>query len=452
MTDQHRAEWMSCAGTDYVDTPNIDFIAERGLRFTRASCTSPLCAPSRCSLAGGVYPHRLGVMENARNFPAGHPTYYQKLREAGYRVGVVGKTDLHKADHFLGANGDLPIMYHLGFTDAHQTEGKMNAAMPKQHLSRFDLDNFELAGPYQAYLQQKGALERFVLDYKKRSGLPVSYAEPSALDSGDFHDSYIGMKACEFLEQVSEESPWHYFVSFVGPHDPWDAPAEYVKRFEDREYPESIADSLEGKPHWVQKKAAKHGKGLTDEQLNRVKQHYAGAIKLLDDWIGRILDVLKRRGQLDNTVIMFCADHGEMLGDHGLLQKQVMYEGALRVPLIVSAPGQMRFGATDTLVELVDLYPTILQLAGAPCDESALDGKSFAPIIYGEKETHKAYQISELQHTSMIFDGKYKLIHSVNDSSELYDLESDPQELRNVYETSPDVVGRLNKQLKQLLK
>lgn len=450
MTDQHRADWMSCAGTDFVETPNLDFIAENGVRFTRAVCNSPLCAPSRCSLAAGVYPHRVGVLDNQSNFPIQYPTYYQKLREYGYRTGVVGKTDLHKPDHFLGANGDLPLMYHLGFTDAHETEGKMSAA--KSTDRSYNLDSFTLAGPYQAYLQGKGVLASFVMDYEKRAKEPVAYAYPSVLQSEDFHDSYIGRKACEFLEQVNTDSPWHYFVSFVGPHDPWDAPEDYVKPYHDRTFPPSIPALTEGKPQWVRNKAAKFSKGLTEDGLQRVKQHYAGAVKLLDDWIGRILEVLKLRDMLDNTVLIFCSDHGEMLGDHGLLQKSVMYEGALRVPLVVSMPGQRKLGVSDAMVELVDLYPTILELAGVPYDAAKLDGKSFVPLLQGDSGLHKDRQVSLIRNSSMIFDGRYKLIQNVNDATELYDLENDPAELRNVIDELPRVAAKLSGQLNRLCK
>lgn len=450
MADQFRADWMSCVGNGFVETPNLNAIAETGVRFTKAICNSPLCAPSRAALAAGKYPHRLGLLDNTVNFPLDQPTYYQALRKAGYRVGVVGKTDLHKPEHFYGRNGDRPFMYHLGFTDVVDTEGKVNAA----RYGKLEYEKSavkELAGPYQRYLEGKGVLDSFVADYDFRhEKAPVWYADQSSLCVEDYHDSYIGRKACDFLEDVSDESPWHLFVSFVGPHDPWDAPAEYLKMFNSKSFPDSIKDTMEEKPEWVKKKSSKMSKGLSEEDLLKVKCNYAAMIKLIDDWTGRILSILEKRGLKDNTVIIFCADHGEMMGDHGLFQKSVMYEGALRIPLLISHPQFKASKADDSLVELIDLCPTILDIAGIGFNRDVLDGKSLLQVLKGGTEPHKEYQLSELQNTRMIFDGKYKFIQNYNDIDELYDLENDTKELYNVIKDSPEVKKRLLGALREI--
>ncbi|MDR6880928.1 hypothetical protein J2X61_002677 [Bacillus sp. 3255] len=232
-------------------------------------------------------------------------------------------------------NGDLPIMYQLGFTDPHETEGKMNAAFRRNGLMSFDIkpdQDDHIAGPFQSYLRDQGRLSDFVEDYRKRfAEWKYYHAWPSPLPAEHFHDSYIGRKSCEFLEQVSGEAPWHLFVSFVGPHDPWDAPASYVDAFPDQTFPPSIEDDHANKPEWIKKKAKKHTAGMTESELHQVKRHYGAAIKLIDDWVGNILDTLEQKGLSDQTVIIFCADHGEMMGDHGLFQKSTMYEGALRM-------------------------------------------------------------------------------------------------------------------------
>jgi arylsulfatase A-like enzyme len=460
MVDQYRADWLSCAGTSFVHTPNIDRIAERGVRFEKASCNSPVCGPSRCSLAAGLYPHRLGNLENFVNYPAEQPTYYQALRQAGYRVAIVGKSDLHKGDHFYGMNGDLPFMYHLGFTDPHETEGKMNAAFRRNELMNFDIDpdhDDHIAGPYQSYLRDQGLLDSFVQDYRQRFGNWKFYnAWPSPLPAEHFHDSYIGRKSCEFLEQVSSDAPWHLFVSFVGPHDPWDAPAEYVDAFPDTTFPDSIKDDLSNKPEWVKYKAKKQTGGMSDEELTNVKRHYGAAIKLIDDWVGKILDTLEHKGLSDDTVIIFCADHGEMMGDHGLFQKNTMYEGALRIPLIISDPRDSgtagACNTSDALAELVDLHPTILELAGVEYKQSSLDGKSLVPILNSAEAQHKPFQLSELNNTRMIFDGRYKLVENHNDINELYDLLEDPQELKNIFKERAELSQQLMKKMATLRK
>ncbi|MCR8632160.1 sulfatase [Paenibacillus radicis (ex Xue et al. 2023)] len=447
MVDQFRFDWMSCSGTWFVETPHIDRIAARGIRFQQAACNSPVCGPSRCSLAAGVYPHRVGNLENFINYPLEQPTYYQALRQAGYRVAVVGKTDFHKGDHFYGMNGDLPLMYHLGFTDPHQTEGKMNAAFRRSQLTNFDMDpdnDNHIAGPYQFYLREHGLLTAFVEDYRLRlAKSKVWKAWPSPLPAEHFHDSYIGRKSCEFLEQVTSEVPWHLFVSFVGPHDPWDAPAQYVDAFLDKTFPDSIKDTLDNKPEWIKKKVKKQTEGMSEQDVNQVKRHYGAAIKLIDDWVGNMLNSLEQRGLSDNTVVIFCADHGEMMGDHGLFQKSTMDEGALRIPLIIADPRETKTGTSGALAELMDLHPTILDLAGVEYMQSRLDGKSLVPQIKFETEHHKEYQFSELNNVRMIFDGRYKFIENHNDLNELYDLQNDPHELVNIIQDCPELAKRL---------
>ena len=183
MADQHRSDWMGCAGAEWVHTPHLDALAERGTRFTRAACNSPLCAPSRATLASGRRCSDIGVMNNGHLFPYDVPTYYQHLRAAGYRVGCVGKTDLHKIDHWEGVHGDRPLMQHLGFTDATETEGKMSAGQM--------WDDGPVC-PYQHYLAKRGLLERFVEDYSHtRKGQPTWYAADSVLPAEAFHDEWI---------------------------------------------------------------------------------------------------------------------------------------------------------------------------------------------------------------------------------------------------------------------
>lgn len=449
MADQFRADWLSCAGFP-ISTPNIDRIAAKGIRFTQASCSCPLCTPSRAALATGKYPHNCGVVVHDAVLPRDETTYYQLLRKSGYRVGAVGKTDLHKAVHYYGKDGNPPLMYHYGFTDLCETEGKMNAAWPARKDGKPFFANpgapGELipVGPYQHMLFKKGEMEAFTKDYidrlRSKRGF---YAAPSVLPEEDFHDRFVGEKACEMLENFPKEDPWHLFVSFVGPHDPWDPPKSYYERFADADFPDSVQDDLSGKPEWVKKRAGKQCGGMTEENLLRMKRHYAGSIALIDDWVGRILDTLEARGEADRTIVVFTADHGEMMGDHGMIQKSVMYEGALRVPLIISAPWMTGPSESDSLAELIDLAPTFLELADADFNRHDMDACSLLPLLKGEKKEHKPFQLSELINTQMIYDGRWKWIRSFNDRDELYDLQEDPQELHNRIDERPDILARL---------
>jgi choline-sulfatase len=403
-------------------------------------------------------------MSNSENYPLDRTTYYQLLRKNGYRVSAIGKTDLHKPDHFYGENGDTPIMYHLGFTDICDTEGKMNAAFRRTqgHHKGLAFHDYggderipasELAGPYQRYLKSKGHLTEFSRDYNARLfDKPAWYSGESVLSAEDFHDSYIGRKACDYLQTVGDESPWHLFVSFVGPHDPWDAPAEYYERFRNKTFPAPPEDSMDGKPGWAKNKSHGCSMGMTPDDLQEVKRHYAGMITLIDDWVGRMLAVLDARGLRDDTAIIFCSDHSEMLGEHGMFTKACMYEGALRVPLIIALPGVEGGRVDEGLAENVDLFPTILDMAGVSYDKGVLDGESLLPPLKGGAKIQRTHQFSELAHTRMVYDGRYKLIESFNDANELYDLESDPHELCNVLPENRKQAQKLLAAMRQVMR
>ncbi|MCL2833281.1 MAG: sulfatase-like hydrolase/transferase [Treponema sp.] len=469
MADQFRGDWMSCAGTDFVNTPNIDKIADRGVRFCSAACNGPLCAPSRSSIAGGVYPHRLGVMSNNENFPIDNETYFRILRKHGYRVSLIGKSDLHKPDRFNGRSGSLPLMYHLGFTDLTETEGKMNACfrMPGPPASGIGFEDFvhdadvpdkALAGPYQKYLMDKGLLLDFANDFNDRLfKKPVWYSGVSVLPAEDYQDSFIGKKACEFLENVNDDSPWHLFVSFVGPHDPWDAPAEYFKRFKNKDFPvpepvPADSNAAKNKPAWIAKKTNTASAGMSSGDLVNIKRHYAAMITLIDDWIGKMLAILDSKGLREETAVIFTSDHGEMLGDHGQFTKNCMYEAALRVPLIISLPGLQGGRTEHGMAELVDLYPTILDIAGINYDRAGLDGQSLLPVVKENKKIDRELQFSELANTRMIFDGKYKFIENYNDLNELYDLENDPGEQENLLPQNPFIGKTLLRKMREICK
>lgn len=283
---------------------------------------------------------------------------------------VSGKSDLHKKVRYLGRR-PLPIIYHLGFSESRETEGKMNSALFNQKED----GSVQPWGPYQQYLESvaPGNLEKLHADYIDRMrNKPVYYAAPSVLPADQFLDTFIGRDACDFLETIDDDAPWHFFVSFAGPHNPWDPPKEELDKLGNKVYPKTPHDTLEGKPEWVKRRAAR-AKDMTDDDLNNTKLHYDGAIQVIDYWVGQMLDVLERRNLLDNTIIIFAADHGEMMGEHGLFAKTTMYEGALRIPLLIHLPGMDKAAICDAPAMLMDLAPTILELTGTSYDATAMD-------------------------------------------------------------------------------
>ena len=441
MSDQHRADWLGCAGANWVKTPNIDDLAERGVRFRMAACDSPVCAPSRSALASGQRCSAIGVLSNRDLYPLDVPTYYQALRASGYRVGCVGKTDLHKIDHWEGIQGDRPIMYHLGFTDPMETEGKQSAG------------RYAMQGvcPYTHYLVQNGLDKAFFDDYERRR--PVWSSGDSVLPLHAYHDDFVGRNACRFLETVSAETPWHYFVSFVGPHNPWDAPKEYSSRYRPEDMPaeRAIQDPMQDKPEIYRTRHDEHSRDLTRERLAAAMLHYSGMVTLIDDYVGRFAAILKERGLWENTVIIYSSDHGEMMGDHGMFAKSTYFEQALRIPLLIAGPGIRPRGSVDALVQLSDLAPTILELADLGCPGD-MQSRSLVPILRGKADTAREFQVSELADSRMLFDGRYKFVEHDNDKDELYDLEEDPRELRNLAGHTRTRSLEMKNRLHQLLK
>ena len=254
------------------------------------------------------------------------------------------------------------------------------------------------------------------------------------------------------MRDVPAESPWHYFVSFVGPHNPWDSPSEYMTSYRNAPMPGAIADPMQGKTAWQRKKAERMTGGMSAEDLAEVQRQYCGMVELIDTWLGRMVSVLKSRGMYENTVIIYCADHGELLGDHGLFTKQSYYESSVRVPIIAAGPGVEAQGDCDALVELFDLAPTVLELAGAePLPE--MTARSLMPVLSGDIAEHRDYQLSELGTSEgnaasrMVFDGRHKLIERAGDITQLYDLAGDPAELMNLAEREPAMVSRLHELL-----
>lgn len=440
MADQHRHDWLGAAGASWVATPNLDRLATRAVRFAQATCNSPLCAPSRISLATGLQPHRLGALSNAAFLPTGAATYYQTLRDAGYRVGFVGKIDLHKPDPYNGRDGNLPITYSYGFTDPVECEGKAHAGAGWDWERNQPRPN----GPYNQYLLARDKLHIFCENYRRRQHTPVWYAEDSVLSTEETEDSYIGRRACRFLEQVADDLPWHLFVSFVGPHDPWDPPSEFGEHFRNAPIPAPISDPLHDKPAWQRKKAQRQA-GASPDQVTRVRRQYTAALELIDTQIGRIFETLERRGQTGRTYVVYSSDHGEMLGDHGFYQKSIAYEAALRVPLLVAGPN-IGAGVSEGLVELSDVNPTLLELAGlVPCRR--LDARSFVPLLHDSKAEYRVDALSALTNFRVLRTHRHKLIDNYNDIPELYDLQDDPQELHNLAGKRSDLVATMRRRL-----
>ncbi len=435
MDDQHRHDYLSAAGATFVRTPNLDRLAERGIRFSQCVTNAPVCAPARIGLASGYQPARLGCLDNNCYLPRHITPYYARLRDAGYRVGCVGKLDLAKPDPYNGRHGDRPRVFGWGFTHPVECEGKMHAGMADQPR-----------GPYGFWLQEQGLFKRFRADYAARRarGWIEGASHDSILPEDAFEDAYIGRRAVEWMDTVPDDYPWHLFVSFVGPHDPFDPPREYADRYRCAAISPAIRGNEEGKPAWVNARR----RDLSEDEVAVTRRQYCAAIELIDDQVGRIIEAVERRDMAEDTIVVFASDHGEMLGDHGLYTKSVPYEAALRVPLIAAGPGIAGGRTSDALVELIDVNPTLCGLAGLPAQEG-LDASDFSAVLTGDRSTHREEAASALREFRLVRTADHKLVMHHTGETELYDLKNDPEELENVAADRPDAVNALRRRLQR---
>ncbi|MCW8130767.1 MAG: sulfatase-like hydrolase/transferase [Planctomycetota bacterium] len=436
LDDQHRFDYLGCAGASWVRTPNLDSLAARGVRFTNCCTNAPVCAPARIALSCGLQPHRLGALANDCFLPRAVPTYYQHLRDHGYYVGCVGKLDLAKPESYNGRDGDRPAAFMWGFTHPVECEGKMHAGQSP-----------EPRGPYGHWLRERGLYEAFQQDYRRRNeeGYHVS-AHDSVLPTEAFEDCYIGRRSAEWIERTPGDFPWHLFVSFVGPHDPYDPPAAYAERYRRAEMPPALPFVPERLPAYVRGRA----QAYAPEKILETRRQYCAAIEAINDQVGLILAALERRGWTENTYVIFSSDHGEMLGDHGLYTKSVPYEAALRVPLLAAGPGIAGGRVCHAPVELIDLNPTVADLAGLPAQPN-LDARSFAPVLRGATHEHRGECLSSLRSFNLVRTERFKFIRHTNQGTELFDLQEDPHETRNLAKDDPkrarEMAGLLSRRM-----
>jgi len=413
LVDQHRIDCSGAYDNAQVRTPNIDALASEGTRFNNSFCPYPVCTPSRYSLFSGRYVHEHRGWTNHCTLPPGTETWPELLRAAGYRTGCAGKM------HFT------PTYLDIGLAQMQLSE--------QNGPGRWDDD-------YHRMLRERGLIDANDLEDQEkefREHAREVYWEtfgalPSNLPEGVHSTTWIGDRTVEVLEGWSGGGNL-FVASFIKPHHPFDPPKAWAERYD----PEQL-DIL---PGWTDERPEQDVElqkgyfpfeGLTTTSLRRVMAHYYATIQHIDHQVGRMVDVLKRKGIYDNTLIVYTSDHGEYMGcHHQLLKGGYMYDPLVKVPLIVRYPGAVNGGAvSDAMVTNLDLAPTILRQCGVePSDGmhgndlAASDGRD---IIFSE--SHQGAQVMARTKTR-------KLIrHDGVKRSFLYDLEKDPNETLNRYD------------------
>ena len=429
MADQCRADAMGCSG-GWVRTPNLDRIAAEGVRFANAVTNCPICIPARVTLATGRYPHNTAVWDNCHyDMPADTATWMQAVREAGYRTSLFGKTHLHHH------SGDLRDREHLiaayGIDDIDEITGPRASA---------DCTCAMTAG-----WESKGLLKTYQADYAERFANKPWVVRPSVLPLEDYADVYVGQQAKRYLESYDRDQPWCCWVSFGGPHEPWDAPEPYASMYRPEDMPPPVGsrDTLvagAAKGHLGRVMAHYAPETLTADDIAAMRANYAGNVTLIDDQIGGLLAAIEARGELDNTVIVFSSDHGEMNGDHGLIYKMQFLSGAVRVPLLVRTPATAAAGhggaVSNSPAEWFDIGPTLVELAGGELKHQQF-ARSLLPTVADPHREHRPFAVSEYAREVMIMDEQWKLVlnrdgqpyllfDQVNDSDECVNRVDDP--------------------------
>lgn len=399
MSDQHRQDMTGCYGDPVVRTPAIDALAAQGVRFTHANCQGPICMPARASLLTERYVRDHGVFGNTDAVPLDMPTFLHPLREAGYHTVALGKTHLWEHEGSGDVRDYLPHMERYGWAEVHETVGKL-ASVRWQSPYR---DHLAARGLWDAYRAHTDARNYQNMQHggSDARAFRMWDATPMPLPLEHYVDAWHGAYAAEWIADYDRDDPFFLFVGFPGPHDPWDAPADAVAMYRDAEIPMPATlkrptapdDSAYGLFLGFMAQLC-DADTMTPDAIREVRRAYYADITIIDAGIDRIVRALAARGMLDDTWIIYTSDHGEMMGEHSMLSKVLLYEPSVRVPLIVRPPGGTAPRAVDDPVDHIDISATVRAIAGAPGVPGS-DARSLLGYLSGEAPEARPVTISE---------------------------------------------------------
>jgi arylsulfatase A-like enzyme len=464
MCDQLRFDYLSCNGHPTLKTPNIDWLASRGVNFTKAYVQATVCGPSRMSAYTGRYMRSHGSTHNGVPLRVGEPTLGDHLRDIGVRTVLVGKTHMvadEEGMERLGIDPTSIIGVHTaqcGFEPYDRDDG----------LRVREVSDFSRA--YDRYLRERGyggdnpwhewANAGEASDGSLQSGWLLAHADkPTRVKEEDSETPYMTRRAMDFMREAKVSGqPWCLHLSFIKPHWPYIVPAPYNDLYSaDDVLPANRSGAELQDPHTIYGAFAEErfSKVFSDEAKRRhVIPAYMGLIKQVDDQMGLLFSFMRDEGLLENTMIVFTSDHGDYLGDHWLGEKYLFHQESVRVPMIICDPSRnadaTRGTTCDRLVEMIDLAPTFLEYFGGGAKPHILEGRSLMNILHGKQsETWRDYAFSEFDYAFelarvkldtpvvqsrlfMVTDGRWKYISAEGFRPMLYDLASDPRELTDL--------------------
>jgi len=442
---------LGCYGHPLVKTPNLDKLAARGVRFQNANCQFPLCGPSRNSMLTGLYPNSTGILTNSQLFRQTIPNAVslpQAFRRDGYFAARIGKLYHYGVPNSIGTNGhDDPTSWELELNPA-------GCDRLLEHPDIFSLLPGNFGGTLSWYASPRP-------DEKHTDGLQAKDAE-------------------WVLERCAKEKDRPFFLAlgFFRPHTPYVSPKKWFKGYPEAEMPvvQGVKEDQADLPAPALGSYKKEQDKLTDDLRRQAVQAYFSAISFMDAQAGKVLDALDRLGLAENTIVVLTSDHGYHLGEHGLWQKQSLFEESARVPLLIAGPGAKKGGVANSPVGLIDLYPTLTELCGVKAPEN-LQGQSLVPMLKDPTVKGRGWVLSEVVRgggfkrmgasAAKGDDGKRLFGYALrtdryrytewdegNAGKELYDHESDPKELTNLADKpeQAEVQAKLAEQLHGIVK
>jgi choline-sulfatase len=407
ISDEHRKDAMGCVGHPLVKTPHLDTLAARGTIFENAYTPSPMCVPTRASLACGDHVHKIGNWDSATPYCGKTRSWMRHLRDQGVDVTSIGKLHFRSAEDDNGFVEELLPMHVVG-------------------------------GVGWAI----GLLREDSPDYSTASELcdDVGVGESTYTD----YDLAITDATEHWLKEAQrKDKPWAAFVSLVSPHYPLTAPKKYYDMYNLAEIDLPVAYHTSKQPgHTELQNIANffnYDQYFDEQKMREAKVAYYGLTTFMDDCVGRVLAALEESGQSEDTVILYVSDHGDMMGDQGFWTKQVMYDASAGVPMIAAGPGFPAGRRVTTGTSLLDIAATAVDVTGVEHDEESrnLPGLSLRDIANAEDDPERTI-LSEYHDggsttgTFMVRWGRWKFVYYVGHPPQLFDMAADPNELSNL--------------------
>ena len=438
LADDHRYDAMGFLGHPFLETPNLDRLANEGVYFENAVVTTSLCSPSRASILTGLYTHNHGVADNYNPIPEGLVYFPQYLQESGYETAFIGKWHMggeidHPQpgfDHWVSFKGQ-------GVYFGDPKEAKVKG----RYVPQVNRDGFNINGER---IPQEGYITDVLTEF-----------------------------ADEWLDERKGEKPWMMYLSHKAVHADFLPANRHAYCYEDETFEKpktwhDLPDAFRDVPLWVQNQHnSRHGTEFayyTDLDLGTYYKRYCETVRAIDDSTGDVLRMLEDRGELDNTVILYLGDNGFLFGEKGLIDKRNAYEASVRIPMLLRYPERVKAGQTlKQVVANIDVAPTMLDFGGVGIPDH-MDGKSFKGLVTGDSDEWRDYILYEYiwernyphtPTTHAVLGERFKYIryHGVWDVDELFDLEKDPKERINLINdpTYAEKVTELNSRLFDLL-